>query len=82
MLIWYHGNINIRVTLRAQVRGIAQKYRHRIDMELVYPKSYWNKNRIAAANGDAAANSEVQKLYVDVKAADAEQPAAKAAAAA
>ncbi|CAN0316343.1 unnamed protein product, partial [Ectocarpus sp. 12 AP-2014] len=32
-----------------QVRDIAQKYRDRADLELVYPTSYWNKNRVKAA---------------------------------
>eukprot|EP00611_Tribonema_gayanum_P013133 TRINITY_DN2392_c0_g1_i1.p1 TRINITY_DN2392_c0_g1~~TRINITY_DN2392_c0_g1_i1.p1 ORF type:complete len:494 (+),score=140.03 TRINITY_DN2392_c0_g1_i1:105-1484(+) len=52
-----------------EVQNIAQKYGDRADLTLVYPKSYWNKNRVAAAAGDASANAEQQRLFVDVKAA-------------
>ena len=50
----------------AQVQNIASKYKHRADLELVYPKSYWNKNRVAASKGDVSADGQKQRLYVDV----------------
>ncbi|CAM9574038.1 unnamed protein product [Chrysoparadoxa australica] len=53
--------------LLEEVQDIAQKYSERANLELVYPKSYWNKNRVAAAAGDATANNEKQRLFVDVK---------------
>lgn len=49
-----------------EVSNIAQKYRHRADLQLVYPKSYWNKNRVAAAAGDTSAEAVSQRLFIDV----------------
>lgn len=50
------------------MRDIAQKYRSRADLELVYPTSYWNKNRVkAAADGEANGAPEPTRLFVDVK---------------
>ncbi|CAM9807271.1 unnamed protein product, partial [Choristocarpus tenellus] len=47
------GNLGVNFksldgTLLEEVRDIAEKYQDRADLELVYPKSYWNKNRVAA----------------------------------
>lgn len=53
----------------AQVRDIAEKYRHRADLEMIHPKSYWNKNRVKAAEDGASPDTvEEQRLFVDVKA--------------
>lgn len=53
----------------SQVQDIAQKYQHRADLELVYPKSYWNKNRVKAAEeGETGGAADQQRLFVDVKA--------------
>lgn len=51
-----------------KVKDIAQKYKHRADLEYVYPKSYWNKNRVkAATEGEVNGASEPTRLFVDVK---------------
>ncbi|CAN0028386.1 unnamed protein product [Scytosiphon promiscuus] len=55
-------------TLLEEVRDIAQKYRGRADLELVYPTSYWNKNRVkAATDGEVNGAQEPTRLFVDVK---------------
>lgn len=53
----------------SKVRDIAQKYKDRADLEMVYPKSYWNKKRVKAAEqGEVDGAVEQQRLFVDVKA--------------
>ncbi|CAN0250912.1 unnamed protein product, partial [Ectocarpus sp. 13 AM-2016] len=55
-------------TLLEEVKDIAQKYRDRADLELVYPSSYWNKNRVkAATDGEVNGAPEPTRLFVDVK---------------
>lgn len=51
-----------------KVRDIAQKHKHRANLEVVYPQSYWNKNRAKAAEeGDVDGEPEPTRLFVDVK---------------
>jgi len=52
--------------LLEEVQNIAMKYSSRADLKLVYPKSYWNKNRVAAAKGDNEAEKSKQQLFVDI----------------
>ncbi|CAM9907006.1 unnamed protein product [Ascophyllum nodosum] len=59
---------SLDATLLEEVKEIAQKYKHRADLQFVYPTSYWNKNRVkAATEGDVNGAQEPTRLFVDVK---------------
>lgn len=59
---------SLDANLLEEVKDIAQKYRSRADLELVYPTSFWNKNRVKAAeDGEVNGAQEATRLFVDVK---------------